>query len=63
VALRIALAAELGDGVKIRNLIGHAYAAVDPVRLHAAADILPDLLERFCTGVLAWSEGAGAQDA
>jgi len=56
------LAAELGDGIKIRNLIGHAYAQVDPLRLHAAAGVLPDLLERFCSGVLAWSEAAGARE-
>jgi uncharacterized protein YutE (UPF0331/DUF86 family) len=54
------LPAELGTrlaaGVKVRNLIGHAYAEVDPVRLHAAAGELVDALEKFSAAVLAFAE-------
>lgn len=38
------LAGELAAGLKIRNLIGHAYGEVDPLKLHAAARLLPRLL-------------------
>lgn len=53
------VARSLGAGVKIRNLVGHAYGALDPVKLHAAARALPDLLERYCAGVLALAERSG----
>ncbi|HEY3358998.1 MAG TPA: HepT-like ribonuclease domain-containing protein [Polyangia bacterium] len=52
------LAQELAAGVKIRNLIGHAYGDIDPVKLHAAAVLLPALLDRFCAQVLAFAEQA-----
>jgi hypothetical protein len=42
----------LAASVKIRNLIGHAYAAVDPVKLHEAANELLAVLDRFCAAVL-----------
>lgn len=50
----------LADGVKIRNLIGHAYGDVDPVKLHSGARALPRLLEGFCSDVLAFAERDGA---
>ena len=58
------LARELASGVKIRNLIGHAYAEIDPAQLHAAARRLPELLEAFCAQTLAFAESrvAGGPD-
>ncbi len=44
--------------MKIRNLIGHAYAEIDPIRLHAAAIALQELLEVFCARVLAFADSA-----
>jgi uncharacterized protein YutE (UPF0331/DUF86 family) len=55
-ALGAETGALLSDGVKIRNLIGHAYGEVDPVKLQAAARVLPRLLETFCQDVLAFAE-------
>jgi len=55
-ALREGLARQLADAVELRNPIGHAYAAVDPARLHAAARALLSLLERFCEEILAFAE-------
>jgi uncharacterized protein YutE (UPF0331/DUF86 family) len=52
------LAGHLAAGVKIRNLIGHAYVEIDPVRLHAAALELQQLLEAFCAQVLAFAGSA-----
>jgi uncharacterized protein YutE (UPF0331/DUF86 family) len=51
-----ALATPLADGVKVRNLIGHAYAEVDPAKLHAAAKHLLTILEPYCAAVLAFAE-------
>lgn len=48
----------LAAGVKVRNLIGHAYAEVDPTKLHAAATELSVLLEAFCAAVLSFAESA-----
>jgi uncharacterized protein YutE (UPF0331/DUF86 family) len=56
--LPAAVAQALADGVKVRNLIGHAYGEVDPSKLHAAALLLPSLLRDFCARVLAFAEGA-----
>jgi uncharacterized protein YutE (UPF0331/DUF86 family) len=50
------LAAELSAGVKVRNLIGHAYAALDPRKLHAAAVALQRLVDPYCAAVLAFAE-------
>ena len=51
-----ALAASLADGIKVRNLIGHAYAEVDPAKLHAAATALQPLVDRYCAAVLTFAE-------
>ena len=51
-------ARDLAAGVKIRNLIGHAYVDLDPVRLHAAARELIPLLETFAQRILAFCEDA-----
>ncbi|MBI5477941.1 MAG: DUF86 domain-containing protein [Deltaproteobacteria bacterium] len=59
--LQPALAQSLADGVKVRNLIGHAYGDVDPAKLHAAATILPALLGDFCAQVLGFAEGVAAR--
>jgi uncharacterized protein YutE (UPF0331/DUF86 family) len=48
----------LGAGVKVRNLIAHGYAVVDPVKLHAAAIELTSLLEAYCAAMLAFAESA-----
>lgn len=56
--LEASLAAALADGVKVRNLIGHAYADVDPVKLYVAAAVLPDLIERFCVAMLEFGQRA-----
>jgi len=50
------LAMALAGGVKVRNLIGHAYADVDPAKLHEAATELVDVLDAFCAGVLRYAE-------
>ena len=51
-----AAASAMAGGVKVRNLIAHGYAEVDPVKLHAAAAVLPGLTEGFCAAVLGWAE-------
>jgi len=58
--LDAALANELSAGVKVQNLIGHAYAALDPVKLHAAAIALDRLVDPFCAAVLVFAEGSPA---
>ena len=55
-ALDATLAQKLAAGVKVRNLIGHAYAQVDPVKIHAAAGELVSLLEAFCAAMVAFAE-------
>ncbi len=55
-ALDATLAAELSAGIKIRNLIGHAYVAIDARKLHVAALAVADLLPRFCAAMLAFAE-------
>ena len=50
------LAMTLAGGVKVRNLIGHAYADVDPAKLHEAATALVGVLDAFCLAVLSYSE-------
>jgi uncharacterized protein YutE (UPF0331/DUF86 family) len=46
----------LAGGVKVRNLIGHAYADVDPAKLHEAAAELVGVLDAFCAAVLSYAE-------
>lgn len=50
------VASTLAASVKIRNLIGHAYAAVDAAKLHEAANELLAVLDRFCAAVLDFAE-------
>lgn len=50
------VASSLADAIKVRNLIGHAYARVDPVRLLEAARELLPLVEAFSRAVLAHAE-------
>lgn len=50
------LAMTLASGVKVRNLIGHAYADVDPAKLHEAATELVGVLNAFCVAVLGYAE-------
>jgi uncharacterized protein YutE (UPF0331/DUF86 family) len=54
-----ALGAALASGVKVRNLIGHAYADVEPAKLHVAATELLGVLETFCASVLRHAEAHG----
>ena len=54
------LAADLSAGVKIRDLIGHAYADVDPGKLHAAAGRIPALMEAYCAAVISWADTPSA---
>ena len=56
-----ALAAAMSSGVKVRNLIAHGYAEVDPVKLHAAAGAIPALAESYCAAVLGWAERAAGK--
>ncbi len=51
-----ALVASLSSAVKVRNVIAHGYAVVDPVKLHAAATALAPIAETYCASVLAWAE-------
>jgi uncharacterized protein YutE (UPF0331/DUF86 family) len=52
----------MAAGVKVRNLIAHGYAEVEPGKLDAAAAALLDIAERFSSAMLAWAEGrAGGQ--
>ena len=50
------VAESLAAAIKVRNLIGHAYAEIDPDKLHAAAQILVPLIDPFCASVLAFAE-------
>lgn len=50
------LAERWASAIKVRNLIGHGYAAVDPAKLHAAARELAGLIDPFCAAVLAFAE-------
>jgi uncharacterized protein YutE (UPF0331/DUF86 family) len=50
------LAARLSAGVKVRNLVGHGYAEVDPARMKAAAGELATLVDPFCSAILAFAE-------
>jgi len=50
------LARLLSEGMKVRNLIGHAYTEVDAVKLHAAATRLLEVVDSFCAAILAFAE-------
>ena len=54
------LAASLAASIKLKNLIGHAYAEVDPEKLHAAATVLKQLVDPYCAAVLAFAEAHAA---
>ncbi len=54
--LPTSVAEPLAAAVKIRNLIGHAYADIDPFKLHAAARELLELVDPFCAAVLLLAE-------
>ena len=42
-------------GLKVRNLIGHAYAEIDPAKLIEAAGEVARLIDPFCAAVLAFA--------
>jgi uncharacterized protein YutE (UPF0331/DUF86 family) len=50
------LAGRLSAGVKLRNLVGHGYAEVDPTKMQAAARELAGLVDPFCNAILAFAE-------
>jgi len=50
------LAGRLSAGVKLRNLVGHGYAEVDPAKMQAAARELAGLVDPFCNAMLAFAE-------
>ncbi|MGA7743743.1 MAG: DUF86 domain-containing protein [Polyangia bacterium] len=50
------LAGRLSAGVKLRNLVGHGYAEVDPTKMQAAASELAGLVDPFCNAILAFAE-------
>jgi uncharacterized protein YutE (UPF0331/DUF86 family) len=52
------LLASLSSAIKVRNLIAHGYAVVDPAKLHAAATALQPIAESYCATVLAWAEAS-----
>ncbi len=54
--LEPAMANTLSASVKVRNLIGYAYARVDASKLHEAATELLSVLEGYCAAVLAYVE-------
>ena len=51
------LAGQLAAAVKVRNLVGHGYAAVDPRKMHEAAIEIGALVDPFCAAVLEFAEG------
>ena len=50
------LAAHLAAAVKIRNLVGHGYAVIDPQKMHEAALAIIQLVDPFCDAVLSFAE-------
>ena len=50
------LADRLAAAVKVCNLVGHGYAAVDPQKLHEAASQILALVDPFCEAMLSFSE-------
>ena len=54
--LPAALAGQLATAVKVRNLVGHGYADVDPGKMREAAATLVSLVDPFCHAILAFAE-------
>lgn len=50
------VATDLSAGIKIRNLIGHAYVEIDAQKLHTAAMHLIRIAEPYCKAVLDFAE-------
>lgn len=50
------LAGQLAAAVKVRNLVGHGYVAVDPRKMHEAAVEIGALVDPFCVAILSFSE-------
>jgi len=50
------LASKLATAVKVRNLVGHGYADVDPEKMREAAATLVPLVDPFCNAILAFAE-------
>ena len=50
------LSEQLATAVKIRNLVGHGYADVDPEKMREAAATLVTLVDPFCDAILAFAE-------
>ena len=50
------LAGQLATAVKVRNLVGHGYADVDPEKMREAAVTLVSLIDPFCNAILAFAE-------
>jgi uncharacterized protein YutE (UPF0331/DUF86 family) len=50
------LAGRLATGVKVRNLVGHGYAAIDPNKMREAAATLVTLVDPFCDAILSFAE-------
>jgi uncharacterized protein YutE (UPF0331/DUF86 family) len=50
------LAVQLAAAVKVRNLVGHGYVAVDPQRMHEAALEIIALVDPFCAAILSFAE-------
>ena len=50
------LAVQLATAVKVRNLVGHGYADVDPEKMREAAATLVTLIDPFCNAILAFAE-------
>jgi uncharacterized protein YutE (UPF0331/DUF86 family) len=51
-----ALADQLAAAVKVRNLVGHGYAAVDARKMHEAAHQIIALVDPFCEAILSFAE-------
>jgi len=51
------LASQLAAAVKVRNLVGHGYVAVDPQKMHEAAVEIVAMVDPFCASVLSFAEG------
>ncbi len=49
------LAGQSATAVKVRNLVGHGYADVDPEKMREAAAILVSLVDPFCDAILAFA--------
>lgn len=54
--LPAALASQLAAAVKVRNIVGHGYAAVDSGKMHEAAVEIGLLVDPFCAAILAFAE-------